>query len=224
MQGLLGPQGPRGLPGAKGERGPRGATGATGAVSVWEYYGPHRPDIPARFTADGSPEALAALAWVNAAPSGATYVSTTGPEGAWVWRKRGATWVCVEGDTGPIDLRPNLTADWTATVATIARTATGANLNIQATPAAALVGVGRATARTLIDAVPVALWPFNANMGVAQFGIYGAGSLTLLRAYHSSTTFMLRTRGSGTFAAVEHVMVGTFPITPGSAWPTTITL
>lgn len=68
-------------------------TGATGAVSAWEFYAAGRPDIVG--TLDP-----AALAWCNAAPSGSTFYSTNGPQGAWVWRKRGATWVCVEGDTG----------------------------------------------------------------------------------------------------------------------------
>ena len=48
----------------------------------------------------------AALAWRNAAPSGSTFYSTDGPQGAWVWRKRGSTWVCVEGDTGWMTLSP----------------------------------------------------------------------------------------------------------------------
>ena len=75
-------------------------TGATGAVSAWEYYAAGRPDIVG--TLD-----LVALAWRNAAPSGSTFYSTDGPQGAWVWRKRGASWVCVEGDTGWITLSPN---------------------------------------------------------------------------------------------------------------------
>ncbi len=72
-------------------------TGATGAVSAWEYYAAGRPDVVGTLDA-------AALAWRNAAPSGAAFYSTDGPQGAWVWRKRGATWVCVEGDTGRLDV------------------------------------------------------------------------------------------------------------------------
>ena len=86
--------------------------GLPGVVSSWEYYGPHRPDVPNRFTVDGSPSALAALAWINAAPQGATYYSVDGPEGAWVWRKRGALWVCVDGDTGWIGVSTFLNG-WT---------------------------------------------------------------------------------------------------------------
>ena len=74
--------------------------GAAGAVSAWEFYAAGRPDIVG--TLDP-----AALAWRNAAPSGSTFYSTDGPQGAWVWRKRGASWVCVEGDTGWITLSPN---------------------------------------------------------------------------------------------------------------------
>lgn len=80
---------------------PRGATGATGAVSAWEYYAAGRPDVVG--TLDP-----AALAWRNAAPSGSTFYSTDGPQGAWVWRKRGASWVCVEGDTGWRDVTASL--------------------------------------------------------------------------------------------------------------------
>ena len=86
-------------------------TGATGAVSAWEHYAAGRPDIVG--TLDP-----AALAWRNAAPSGSTFYSTDGPQGAWVWRKRGSTWVCVDGDTGPIDLTPKLAAGWTVVLAT----------------------------------------------------------------------------------------------------------
>ena len=71
-------------------------TGATGAVSAWEYYAAGRPDVVGTLDA-------AALAWRNAAPSGSTFYSTNGPQGAWVWRKRGTSWVCVEGATGVID-------------------------------------------------------------------------------------------------------------------------
>ena len=189
-----------------------------------EYYGPHRPDVPSRFTTDGSDGALAALAWINAAPSGSTYYSVDGPQGAWVWRKRGTTWVCVEGNTGPVDLLPKMTADWTATVATLTRTATGADLNIYAIPAASIVGASMATARTMFSAIPLTLWPYPINIGVASFGIHGAGSLALSRNYETPTTFILRTRGSGTFSATEYALANTFPITSGSAWPTTLTI
>ena len=99
-QGETGPQGPQGDTGPQGPQGETGPTGATGAVSAWEYYAAGRPDISGTLNA-------AALAWRNAAPSGSTFYSTDGPQGAWVWRKRGASWVCVEGDTGWITLSPN---------------------------------------------------------------------------------------------------------------------
>ena len=108
-QGDPGPQGPAGpagadstVPGPQGPQGPQGDTGpagATGAVSAWEYYAAGRPDVVGTLDA-------AALAWRNAAPSGSTFYSTDGPQGAWVWRKRGSTWVCVEGDTGWMTLSP----------------------------------------------------------------------------------------------------------------------
>lgn len=81
--------------------------GATGAVSAWEYYAAGRPDIPGTLDA-------AALAWRNAAPSGSTFCSTDGPQGAWVWRKRGASWVCVEGDTGWRSVASILDNGWVA--------------------------------------------------------------------------------------------------------------
>ena len=68
--------------------------GATGAVSAWEYYAAGRPDVVGTLDA-------AALAWCNAAPPGATFHSTDGPQGAWVWRKAsGSGWDVVAGDTG----------------------------------------------------------------------------------------------------------------------------
>lgn len=52
-----------------------------------------RPDIPST-----TPYTSAQL---NAMPVGSVYRSTDGPQGAWEWRKRGATtWVCEVGDTG----------------------------------------------------------------------------------------------------------------------------
>lgn len=93
VRGPVGPQGERGERGPQGERGERGATGATGAVSTWEYYAAGRPDVVG--TLDP-----AALAWRDTAPSGSTFYSTDGPQGAWVWQKRGSMWVVTEGDTG----------------------------------------------------------------------------------------------------------------------------
>lgn len=55
--------------------------------------GAGRPDVSASMTAE-------VRALVAAATSGAEFRSLDGPQGAWVWRKRGTTWECVEGDTG----------------------------------------------------------------------------------------------------------------------------
>ena len=65
-----------------------------------------RPDVAATMTP-------AVQALVAAATSGASFSSLDGPQGAWAWRKRGSTWVCVEGDTGPIDFSSKLLNGWT---------------------------------------------------------------------------------------------------------------
>ena len=67
--------------------------GATGAVSAWEYYAAGRPDVVGTLDA-------AALAWRNAAPNGAKFHSTDGPQGCWEWQKRGGSWLIVAMDTG----------------------------------------------------------------------------------------------------------------------------
>src|SRR5690606_22749005 len=56
--------------------------------------GAGRPDVP------GSMIGSVASA-VAAAPSGATFVSTDGPQGAWQWQKRGTTWTVTEGIIPP---------------------------------------------------------------------------------------------------------------------------
>ena len=70
-------------------------------MSAWEYYAAGRPDVVG--TLDP-----AALAWRNAAPNGAKFHSTDGPQGCWEWQKRGGSWVCVEGDTGWRDVTASL--------------------------------------------------------------------------------------------------------------------
>ena len=72
-----------------------------------DIVGAGRPDVPASMTAE-----VAAL--VAAATSGAKFRSTNGPQGAWEWQKRGASWECVEGDTGYLDFAPLVVAGWGA--------------------------------------------------------------------------------------------------------------
>ena len=77
------------------------ARDATLAAST--IVGAGRPDVSASMTAD-------VRTLVSAATSGAVFRSTDGPQGAWVWRKRGSTWVCIEGDTGWRDVASYLVA------------------------------------------------------------------------------------------------------------------
>lgn len=195
--------------------------GATGAVSAWEYYAAGRPDIPGTLGA-------AALAWRNAAPSGSTFYSTDGPQGAWVWRKRGATWVCVEGDTGPVSFASLLAAEWTAAVAEITRTPLYSLVALsKLTPIGAAVGQGRASTRTLASAIPLALCPpVTANRWVGPLGSYvNDGTLALLHGYASATTFNLRLRGRGIYVASDEFTGSVvIPTDAGAAWPSTLTI
>ena len=75
------------------------------SVTSREYWGPGRPDVAGSLDSAGA-------AWVAAATAGAVFHSVNGPQGAWTWQKRGTTWVCVDGDTGQVDLAAYLTADW----------------------------------------------------------------------------------------------------------------
>ena len=77
------------------------ATSATGAETARDtaqalaaitIVGAGRPDIPATLT---GPIATA----VAAAGVATKFRSTDGPQGAWVWMRRGAGWVCIEGET-----------------------------------------------------------------------------------------------------------------------------
>lgn len=63
-----------------------------------------RPDIPATLTTPGT------AALVADATSGAVFRSLDGPQGAWEWRKRGATWVCEVGNTGGVNIAPAIVA------------------------------------------------------------------------------------------------------------------
>lgn len=85
------------LAGADGTNGTPGPPGAVPTTSDWLVSGPGRPDQPA--TTGMSSGDLAAL------PVGCEYRSTDGSGvGAWVWRKRPAGWVVVDGDTGWISV------------------------------------------------------------------------------------------------------------------------
>lgn len=96
IQGDPGPEGPEGPEGPQGERGLQGSPGAKGDpgnLGTTLIYGAGRPDITSSMT----PETAASVA---AAVSGAEFISTDGPQGAWKWQKQGATWRVTVGDTG----------------------------------------------------------------------------------------------------------------------------
>lgn len=65
-----------------------------------------RPDVPAT-----TPYTAAEL---NALAVGTEYRSTDGPQGAWRWRKTGAsTWTVTDGDTGWRDVKSLISGSWT---------------------------------------------------------------------------------------------------------------
>ena len=59
--------------------------------------GAGRPDIPGTMIGSVASE-------VAAAPSGTTFVSTDGPQGAWQWQKRGTAWTVTGGTITPRDI------------------------------------------------------------------------------------------------------------------------
>lgn len=77
-------RGPAGTPGGKGDPGNLGST---------LIYGAGRPDVPSSMSTE-------TRASVNAAPNGAEFISTDGPQGAWKWQKQGTAWEVTVGDTG----------------------------------------------------------------------------------------------------------------------------
>ena len=196
-------------------------TGATGAVSAWEYYAAGRPDIVD--TLDP-----AALAWRNAAPSGSTFYSTDGTQGAWVWRKRGATWVCVEGDTGWRKL-----VTWDA-----AGTITYGTLPAGIEPSGYAGGI---EVRRTGDRVDVALKCSRltaASSGSIATGFlcYDAFNLVPIASADATRDFWVRANAAGVLVVGQHpsgwaatnlgaggvyaTAVASFPARP--AWPTTL--
>lgn len=73
--------------GAQGEKGDPGNLGST------IIYGAGRPDVTSSMTTETA-------ASVESAQTGAQFISTDGPQGAWAWRKRPTGWVVTDGDTG----------------------------------------------------------------------------------------------------------------------------
>ncbi|MGP5098411.1 hypothetical protein ACTXJ1_10365 [Brachybacterium alimentarium] len=95
-EGPQGEQGIQGLPGntgSKGDKGDQGAKGDPGNLGSTLIYGVGRPDVPSSMSTE-------TRASVNAAPNGAEFISTDGPQGAWKWQKQGTAWRVTVGDTG----------------------------------------------------------------------------------------------------------------------------
>ena len=182
-------------------------TGATGAVSAWEYYAAGRPDIFGALDP-------AALAWRNAAPSGSTFYSTDGPQGAWVWRKRGASWVCVEGDTGWVKL----------TAATIV--SAGVYVRRIGGVAFAYIGDGMYRIFTYVgtsgalasEVVPVAYRPVSTEFMTTR---NDAGkAVSGLVEFQGQGTIVIRPSGASGNQTSETL---SYPINPSVQWPTTLT-
>lgn len=182
-------------------------TGATGAVSAWEYYAAGRPDIPGTLDA-------AALAWRNAALSGSTFYSTDGPQGAWVWRKRGASWVCVEGDTGWV----KLTADTIVSAGVYVRRIGGMVF--------AYIGDGMYRIFTYVGTsgtqaagvVPVAYRPVSTEFMTTR---NDAGkAVSGLVEFQGQGTIVIRPSGASGNQTSETL---SYPANPSAQWPTTLT-
>ena len=196
-------------------------TGATGAVSAWEYYAAGRPDIVG--TLDP-----AALAWRNAAPSGSTFYSTDGTQGAWVWRKRGATWVCVEGDTG---WRKLVTWDAAGTITygtlpagiepsgyaggiEVRRTGDRVDVALKCSRLTAASSGSIATGFLCYDAFN--LVPIASEDATRDFWVRANAAGVLVVGQHPSGWAATNLGGGGVYAAA----VASFPARP--AWPTTL--
>ena len=196
-------------------------TGATGAVSAWEYYAAGRPDVVGTLDA-------AALAWRAAAPSGATFYSTDGPQGAWVWRKRGTSWVCVEGDTGWRKL-----VTWDA-----AGAITYGTLPAGIEPAGYAGGI---EVRRTVDRVDVVircarLTAASSGNIATGFLLYDALNFMPIASADVTRNFVVRANSSGVLTVAQGaagwastnlgslgafaIAVASFPARP--AWPTTL--
>lgn len=97
---LIGPEGPEGPKGDQGVQGPIGPKGDAGNLGTTIIYGVGRPDDTTTMTTETA-------ASVALASSGAEFVSTDGPQGAWKWQKQGTAWIATIVDTG----WRNITAD-----------------------------------------------------------------------------------------------------------------
>lgn len=191
-----------------------------------DIVGAGRPDISATMDAD-------TLARVTAATSGMTFYSTDGPQGAWVWRKRGSTWVCVEGDTGAVDASALLVGGEfeLASISgyfTVRREPTrifyAGRLQLRAD--SSKVGWLRTTGQ-ILNPVPFPMGWYN---GQSTYGVYvtvGAATIygTPLKIGAYSNPDKLFVYGTGNWAASDPVEFTAQTSIPANlAWPTTLTI
>lgn len=183
--------------------------------------GAGRPDITGTLAPDIATR-------VAAAPSGAVFRSTDGPQGAWEWMKRGTTWVVTQGETGTANITPSedhWTVDTAAGRFTFRRFGRVVNFNARI----ASVGTTPANTRTPLGVIPAGFRPPTfAGSNLLPGSIYGlngaiyseAGSLVV-----SHTDWVIEaifsSQISTTIGVGDDVLIsGTWPTT--NAWPTTI--
>ena len=185
-------------------------------VTSREYWGPGRPDVAGSLDSAGT-------AWVAAATAGAVFHSTTGPQGAWVWAKRGSTWVCVEGDTGTVDLTAFLAADWELASSGLAierrtQDALWLTFDIQVKAAALVIGAARSALKAVTTALPL---QWQSSQAYRAFCAAQVGTVTPAQAAAVDGWRLAVGLASGTWAAGDRVRF-TLPLQPSAAWPLTI--
>ena len=174
--------------------------GLTGAASDWLKVGPGDPRTPA--TTAGQ--------ITGTEPNGCTYISTDGGGvGGYRWVKRAGVWVCVEGDTGPIDLTPKLNAGWTVSIATWQRINSVVYLRIE--------GAAGTVAGNIISYLPN--WMRCTGGHVVWRQGTGGGTVIRYAPWYLNGQYI----GGPPASGVESSLIN--GISPTSfAWPTTLTL
>lgn len=197
------------------------AVGADGALAVpdstqtsgWKFLSTRL------FEGTGSPEG------VVTAPPGSVFRNTEsgGWNGARAWVKATGTgntgWVVSDGDTGWVNVTPH--ADWVLAAAQPAFRLRRINATVQfvvrVSPADAIVGLNRATTRTLLDPIPARFAAPN-NMPLIQMMRLGATAVGLGNNFASGSKIEFYPLGeTGTWASNETV-VGAGVWTTVAAW------
>lgn len=180
-------------------RGADGSSGSGGGTST-QIVAAGRPDVAASMT-------TSVQAQVAAAPVGATFVSTDGPQGAWAWRRRTSGWQVVDGDTRWRDISSLITSNFTGGKWRIKRALSTVTIN--------------ATGLTMASAT------FANNFLSLPSGLCGPGVRTGITTVFNDTTIYGAAWAYNSSNAIE----GNFPGANGaflmtfdtdSAWPTTL--